>query len=175
MEIKDILELLKTKNYSQAKKGIREMLDGRLLITIDEECACVDGEDDYEDDYEDEELDDDDWYPIEYADDDEEEQEGYVYDYIQDDEISERRRIKFRVTSKGKKLRKVKCGRGYKISPDKKRCIKIVGSAAMNMRKGKRKMVRTKKAKGGAYLKRSIRKRGKALRRRKSMGIKAGR
>ncbi len=76
-----------------------------------------------------------------------------------------------KVDSKGRKTRRKKCKRGYKLSSDGKRCQRITGSDKAKKKKAIRKAVRTKKAQGGSSRKRTTKKRLRALKKRKSYGL----
>lgn len=82
--------------------------------------------------------------------------------------IEEARRV-VRVDHKGKKTRRIKCRPGFKRVGN--RCIAMTGTEKAVRRRAVRKMVRTKRA-SPAVTKRASRKRLRALRRRKSMGIR---
>lgn len=79
-------------------------------------------------------------------------------------------KIKTRVTSKGQRIKRKFCSPGYRYDASSKSCKKMSSSERMSKRKAIRKAVRTKKANPGAK-KRASRKRLKALKRRKSMGL----
>lgn len=80
--------------------------------------------------------------------------------------------IKIRVNSRGVKTKRLKCPKGYKISPSGKSCVPITGAEKANKRIAIKHAIRTKKQQGQAYQKRTIRKRLKAMKRRKSYGLK---
>jgi hypothetical protein len=80
-------------------------------------------------------------------------------------------KIKVRVTSKGQRIKRKFCVKGYKYDHATKTCKKISASERVAKKKAIRKALRTKKADVGGR-KRAVKKRLKALKRRKSMGIK---
>lgn len=86
------------------------------------------------------------------------------------DQLEEARRV-VRVNSKGVKTRKTKCRKGFKVSSNGKSCVPISGGEKATKRKAIKKAIRTKKAGGSGAKNRANRKRQKALRKRKSMGI----
>lgn len=77
---------------------------------------------------------------------------------------------KIRINSKGKRIIKYKCQKGYKWNG--KSCQPIGGTERNRRRMAIKKAVRTKKAKGGSYYKRIARKRNKARRFRKAQGLR---
>ena len=85
--------------------------------------------------------------------------------------LDEMKRV-VRVTSKGKKIRRIKCKKGYKLNSAGTSCVPMSGSEKISKKKAIRKAIKTKKAKGAGAAKRAVRKRLKALKKRKSMGIK---
>ncbi len=85
------------------------------------------------------------------------------------DDITEAKKIT-RVNSKGQKTRKVKCRKGFKVSGDS--CVPVSGSEKVAKKKAIKKAVRSKKAKGAGFAKRTSKKRNKALKKRKAMGVK---
>ena len=89
---------------------------------------------------------------------------------VQDELILEARRI-IRVTSRGVKIRRVKCKKGYKLAKSKQSCVPVSGSDRAKKRRAIRKMVRTKRSKGAALRRRTTRKRLKALRKRRAYGL----
>lgn len=82
-------------------------------------------------------------------------------------QIEEARRVT-RVNSKGKKTKKVKCRKGYKVSGNS--CVPITGSEKASKKRSIKKAVRTKKRSPGSQ-KRASRKRLKAMKKRKSYGL----
>lgn len=84
----------------------------------------------------------------------------------------EEARIITKVTSRGEKTKRVKCRRGFKLSPDGKTCIPITGSEKQAKKKSIRKAIRTKKAKGKAAQVKANKKRLKAMKKRKAFGLK---
>ena len=87
------------------------------------------------------------------------------------EQLEEARRV-VRVNSKGVKTRKTKCRKGFKVSPNGKTCVPVTGGEKASKRKAIKKAVRTKRAAGSGAKNRANRKRLKAMRKRKSMGIK---
>lgn len=76
-----------------------------------------------------------------------------------------------KVNSKGKKRRRVKCRRGHKLNSKGTACVPIAGKEKASKRVSIRKAVRTKKAKGSGFQNRVNRRRAKAVKKRKSMGL----
>lgn len=74
-----------------------------------------------------------------------------------------------KVDSKGRKTRRKKCKRGYKL--DGNRCVRVTGSEKSKKKKAIRKAVRTKKSQGGSSRKRTTKKRLRALKKRKNYGL----
>lgn len=87
------------------------------------------------------------------------------------EQIEEAVRWVVRVNSKGEKTRIMKCRKGFKLSSDGKSCIPITGAEKSAKRKAIRKAIRTKRAAGSGAKKRTIRKRLKAMRKRKSYNL----
>lgn len=85
--------------------------------------------------------------------------------------ILDEARKKIRVNSKGKKTRKVRCGKGKKVSSSGNSCVPMSGSEKSKKRRSTRKAVRTKKS-NPASQKRASRKRRKALKKRKNYGYR---
>jgi hypothetical protein len=73
-----------------------------------------------------------------------------------------------RVNSKGKKTKRVKCKPGYKLKANGTSCVPMSGSEKRTRKKAAKKSVRSKKGKSQAG---SNRKRIKALKKRKSLGL----
>ena len=86
------------------------------------------------------------------------------------EQVEEARRV-VRVSSKGKKTRRIKCRKGFKLSSNGKTCVPISGSEKASKRKAMKKAVRTKRAAGTGAKKRTTRKRLKAMRKRKSYNL----
>lgn len=86
-------------------------------------------------------------------------------------ELNEVKR-QIKVNSRGVKRIKMKCMRGYKWNPERKACEKITGQQLATNRKANRRAVLTKKSMGSTFKKRVIRKTKKAMRFRKSLGLK---
>jgi hypothetical protein len=76
-----------------------------------------------------------------------------------------------KVNSKGEKRRRVKCKPGYKLNDSGTSCVPITGGEKAAKRRAIRKSIRTKKAKGKGFQIRVKRKRLKALKRRKALGL----
>jgi len=83
-----------------------------------------------------------------------------------DAEINEAKRV-IKVNSKGQRRIKMQCKKGFKFTNGK--CVQITGKERINRKLAIRKAVKTKKAKGSGFLKNMIKKRNKALKKRKSM------
>ena len=94
---------------------------------------------------------------------------GYTYEDIDEDQLDEIKRI-VKVNNRGKRRIKMKCKKGYKF--DGRKCIKISGKELVNKRRAIRKSVRTKRSKGSGYKKRIVRLSKRAIRKRRSMGLK---
>lgn len=82
-------------------------------------------------------------------------------------QLEEARRVT-RVTSKGEKIKKVKCRSGFKRKGNT--CVPITGSEKASKKRAIKKAVRTKKASPSTQ-KRASRKRLKAMKKRKSLGL----
>lgn len=80
-------------------------------------------------------------------------------------------RIITKVNAKGIKTKRVKCPVGFKLAPNKKSCVPMTGSEKAAKRLSIRKALKTKKAAGQALKVRTTRKRLRALKRRKSLGL----
>ena len=76
-----------------------------------------------------------------------------------------------KVNSKGMKRKKLKCPKGYKISPSGNTCVPITGSEKTEKRLAIIKAVRTRRQGGVAKKRKTTRKRLKAMRFRKSFGL----
>ena len=87
-----------------------------------------------------------------------------------EEQIIEARRVT-RVNSKGKKTKKYKCPKGYKLGSNGKSCVPVSGSEKAKKKRSMKKAIRTKRSKGGGYKKRSQRKRLRALKKRKNYGL----
>ena len=103
--------------------------------------------------------------------------ESYQADFIIEDAegvILGERKIVIRVNSKGKRRRKVICGKGMvsKQVGGGVRCIRMTGAQRQKKRFAQRKRLRTLKRKGAGFQRRLNIKRQRALRRRKAMGLK---
>lgn len=93
----------------------------------------------------------------------------YNMEDIDEDQLDEIKRI-VKVNNRGKRRIKMKCKKGYKF--DGRKCIKISGKELVNKRRAIRKSVRTKRSKGSGYKKRIVRLSKRAIRKRRSMGLK---
>lgn len=83
------------------------------------------------------------------------------------EQIEEVRRV-IRVSARGEKTRRIKCRQGFRREGD--RCVPMTGSEKQTKRLAIRRAVRTKNA-NPATKKRAVRKRLKALRKRKAYGL----
>lgn len=86
------------------------------------------------------------------------------------DQIEEARRV-VRVNSKGMKTRRIKCRHGFKLNPDGTSCVPMTSAEKIAKKKAIRKAIRTKRAAGSGQRKMTTRKRLKALKKRKAMGL----
>lgn len=104
------------------------------------------------------------------------EETGEEYYIELDEETLLEYRRKVRVDSKGKRTRRIKCPSGKVAKKVNGRTVCVTRSGADKTKKklAIRKANRTKKSKGAGYAKRSTRKRLKAVRRRRAMGLKDG-
>lgn len=93
----------------------------------------------------------------------------YNMEDIEEDQLDEIKRI-VKVNNRGKRRIKMKCKKGYKF--DGRKCVKISGKELVNKRRAIRKSVRTKRSKGSGYKKRIVRLSKRAIRKRRSMGLK---
>lgn len=93
-----------------------------------------------------------------------------------EDELKEQR-IVYRVTSQGKRIKRIKCppGRRVVIVNGVKKCVATTGTQKAKKRLATIKMQRTRRSKGNGYKKKIIRKQVRALRKRKMMGLNVGR
>ncbi len=85
------------------------------------------------------------------------------------DQIEEARRVT-RVNSKGKKTKRIKCRKGFKLNSKGTSCVPVTGSEKARKRKSIKKAVRTKRANPSGQ-RAAKRKRLKALKKRKSYGL----
>ena len=76
-----------------------------------------------------------------------------------------------KVNSKGQKRKRVKCRPGFKLNANGTSCVPMTGGQKASKRKAIRKAVRTKRAGGTALKRRTTRKRIRAMKRRKSLGL----
>lgn len=93
----------------------------------------------------------------------------YNMEDIEEDQLDEIKRT-VKVNSRGKRRIKMKCKKGYKF--DGRKCVKISGKELVNKRRAIRKSIRTKRSKGSGYKKRIVRLTKRAVRKRRSMGLK---
>lgn len=77
----------------------------------------------------------------------------------------------YKVNYRGKKRIKMVCAPGFKYDADRMACIKISGAELAHSRIAHRQMARTKKALGGSFRTRVLRKVRRAKRFRKMMGL----
>lgn len=84
--------------------------------------------------------------------------------------LEEARRV-IRVNSKGKKTRRIKCKKGFKLNKAGTGCVPQTGSEKSSKRKSVRKALKTKRQSPSTQRRASF-KRKKALKRRKAQGIK---
>lgn len=76
-----------------------------------------------------------------------------------------------KVNSRGEKTKRVRCKPGYKLNDSGTSCVPITGGEKASKRLAIRKALRTKKAEGPALKTRTNRKRIKAMRKRKALGL----
>lgn len=76
-----------------------------------------------------------------------------------------------KVNSRGEKRKRVKCRPGFKLNAAGTSCVPMTGGEKASKRRAIRKTIRTKKAGGAALKRRTTRKRLRALKRRKSLGL----
>ena len=81
-------------------------------------------------------------------------------------------RLIIKVNSRGEKRRRIKCNKGMKLNPAGTACVPITGSEKNSKRIAARQMARTKRAAGDALKRRTNKKRLKALKKRKQLGLK---
>lgn len=93
----------------------------------------------------------------------------YNMEDMTEDQLDEIKRV-VKVNNRGKRRIKMKCKKGYKF--DGRKCVKISGKELVNKRRAIRKSVRTKRSKGSGYKKRIVRLSKRAIRKRRSMGLK---
>lgn len=79
-----------------------------------------------------------------------------------------------KVNSRGDKRRRVKCKPGYKLNSTKTACVPITGSEKVIKRQAVKKMIRNKRSQGPGLIRRANRKRAKAMRKRKALGLTRG-
>lgn len=195
LNIKDLLEDIESGNLSSAEKLVNGILDEKAFIEFEDRRQqlsilqleellnlpedspdivapiYVSSEEDEEEgvDYgwmdvtDDEELDSDEYVELEYGD-----PYGVFEGAVP---ASKRRRIIVKINYKGKRRRRVKCPKGYKLAPNGTSCLKITGTEASRKRRSSRKMVRTKRGKGAGFAKRTVKRAQKANKRRKAMGL----
>lgn len=90
------------------------------------------------------------------------------------DQIHEAKRV-IRVTSKGEKIRRVKCRKGFKLAPSGVSCVPATGSERATKRRAIRRAIRTKRSMGASFKRRVKRKQIRAMNRRKSFGLQNNR
>lgn len=76
-----------------------------------------------------------------------------------------------KVNAKGKRRRRLKCGPGFKLSADGSRCQVMKAGEKRDRRIGNRKAIRSKKRMGLGYGRKIERRKKKAMRFRKMMGL----
>ena len=76
-----------------------------------------------------------------------------------------------KVNSRGQKRKRVKCRPGFKLNSTGTSCVPMSGGEKAGKRRAIRKSIRTKRAGGTALKRRTTRKRLRALKRRKSLGL----
>ena len=103
---------------------------------------------------------------------DEELQEHYYIGLCED--TLQEKRFKIRITSKGQRIKKIKCPKGKVAKSVNGRtiCTTQTGSQKLQKKLSIKKSLRTKKAKGAGFKKRTNFKRQKAMKKRKSMGLR---
>lgn len=79
-----------------------------------------------------------------------------------------------KVNSRGDKHRRVKCKPGYRLNSTKTACVPITGSEKVIKRQAVKKMIRSKRSQGPGLTRRANRKRAKAMRKRKALGLTRG-
>lgn len=84
-------------------------------------------------------------------------------------ELDEVKKVVVKVTAKGQKTRKVKCGQGYKNVGGS--CVPQGSSEKLAKKKAIRQAVKTKRAAGEGEKRKATKKRLKALKKRRSMGL----
>ncbi len=195
--MQDIVDLLLQKKLDEARDEILRQLSERTVVMVrdaktsftleeiaeeDDQIACEECNDEGCEDCEGETVTDENGevlcYPAEpvYEDEPEDPLADYGWEDIDEhaslNEAGAGRRIIIRVNFKGKRQRRVKCTPGYKLGPNKKSCVKIGGAERIRRKRAARKATRTKRKHGKGALKRAIRKRLRALKRRKAYGLK---
>lgn len=76
-----------------------------------------------------------------------------------------------KVNSAGQKTKRVRCKPGFKLNSTGTSCVPITGGEKASKRLAIRKALRTKRAEGQALKNRTNRKRIKAMRKRKALGL----
>lgn len=76
-----------------------------------------------------------------------------------------------KVNSKGQKRKRVKCRPGFTLNSTGTSCVPMTGGQKASKRRAIRKSIRTKRAGGTALKRRTNRKRLRAMKRRKSLGL----
>ena len=76
-----------------------------------------------------------------------------------------------KVRSDGRKRKRKKCKPGFKLNSDGTACVPQSGSEKVSKKRAIKKALRTKKAKGASYKRKTVRKRLRAMRKRKGYGL----
>lgn len=76
-----------------------------------------------------------------------------------------------KVNSRGEKTKRVRCKPGYKLNSNGTSCVPIPGGEKATKRIAIRKALRTKASEGDALKKRTNRKRIRAMKKRKALGL----
>ena len=179
------LQLIQEGKLNEFEELIKQALNERAFALISDlkysGVLQIEGEVEYMDELPDE-IDAED---VEVGDDESEDFEYYWVD-LGDEETadaaeqvteagvpkSKKKRLIVKVSSTGKRVKRIKCPKGYKLSPNKRSCQKITGSEAARKKISSRKMTRTKRAKGSGAVRRANFKRRKALKKRAAFGLK---
>lgn len=95
------------------------------------------------------------------------------YTYIELDEDLNEKRYVYRVTHKGRKIKRLLCGSGRMVKTvnGKQRCVPKTGKHKMMKRLAVRKRNRTVKQKGAGFARKREWRRKRAMKRRKSFGL----
>ena len=95
----------------------------------------------------------------------------FLTECVGDSKMLTEQRVIDKVNSKGKRRRRLKCGKGFKLSADGSRCEVMKAGEKIARKIGHRKMVRSKKRMGQGYQRKINRRTKKAMRFRKMMGL----